>query len=86
MHAYTSVELKRKINDFSNIPQGMRSSVGKNLHTIPNHPLTIIKNIIFEYFDSLTHYKFAKFEDLSPIVTIEQNFDDLLIPKDHPAR
>lgn len=79
-------ELHGKINNFSNIPPGMRTTIGKNLHTIPNHPLAIIKNIIFEYFDSLKDYNFAKFEDLSPIVTIEQNFDELLIPLNHPAR
>jgi phenylalanyl-tRNA synthetase alpha chain len=71
---------------YSNVPQGVKDLIGRNLHTIQNHPLEIIKREVFRYFDNLDLYKFDKFENLSPIVTIKENFDDLLIPQDHPAR
>ena len=73
-------------NEYSNIPDSLKNIIGKNLHMTKNHPLEIMKKKIYEYFDSLQNYKFAKFEDLCPIVTVKQNFDDLLIPDNHPAR
>jgi phenylalanyl-tRNA synthetase alpha chain len=66
----------------SNITPGINSKLGKNLHNQTNHPLEIIKRKIYNYFGD----QFKKFDDLSPIVKIEENFDKLLIPKDHPAR
>jgi phenylalanyl-tRNA synthetase alpha chain len=66
----------------SNITPGISSKLGKNLHNQKNHPLEIIKRKIYNYFGD----KFNKFDDLSPIVKVEENFDKLLIPKDHPAR
>ena len=38
------------------------------------------------YFDSLQKYKFNKYDNLSPFVSIENNFDKLLIPQNHPSR
>jgi phenylalanyl-tRNA synthetase alpha chain len=73
-------------NAYSNIPPTLKQQIGKNLHLMPNHPLEIMKKEIYKYFDSLTGYKFQKFETLSPFVTVKQNFDDLLIPSTHPAR
>lgn len=35
---------------------------------------------------SLDYKEMAVFDDLSPVVTIEQNFDELLIPGDHVSR
>lgn len=73
-------------NEYSNIPKGVKELIGKNLYNISNHPIEIVKRAVFTYFDSLKNYKFNKFEHLSPIVTVKQNFDDLLIPQEHPAR
>jgi phenylalanyl-tRNA synthetase alpha chain len=72
--------------DGSNIPESVRLKLGKNLHQKPDHPIGIIKDIVYNYFSSLPNKKFATFDNLSPIVTIEDNFDKLLIPKTHPAR
>lgn len=66
----------------SNITPGISSKMGKNLHNTKNHPLEIIKRKIYDYFGN----QFNKFDNLSPVVKIEENFDKLLIPKDHPAR
>jgi phenylalanyl-tRNA synthetase alpha chain len=65
-----------------NIPQSIHQRIGRNLHNQANHPLNIIREIIYKHFGK----DFAKFDTLSPIVTLEQNFDKLLIPADHPAR
>ncbi len=66
--------------------------VGHNLHRTPNHPICTIKNIIFDHF-SKNHKDaaanaplFHTYDNFSPIVTVKQNFDDLLSPPDHPSR
>lgn len=66
----------------SNITPGISSKLGRSLHNKKNHPLEIIKQKIYDYFGE----EFKTFDDLSPIVKVEENFDKLLIPKDHPAR
>lgn len=66
----------------SNITPGIQAKIGRNLHNKKNHPLEIIKRKIYDYFGD----EFKKFDDLNPIVKIEENFDKLLIPNDHPAR
>ena len=66
----------------SNITPGIQAKIGKNLHNQKNHPLEIIKRKIYDYFGD----EYKKFDDLNPKVTVENNFDLLLIPKEHPAR
>ena len=68
----------------SNIPNSIYKKIGENLHQRENHPIKLIKDRIYEYFDSvgIRH----TFDDLSSQVTTTENFDYLLIPKDHPAR
>jgi phenylalanyl-tRNA synthetase alpha chain len=66
----------------SNISESIRLKIGRNLHNIENHPIEIIKSKIYKYFGE----EYLKFDNLSPIVSVEENFDKLLIPKDHPAR
>jgi len=56
--------------------------MNRNIHNQKNHPIEIIKRKIYEFFGD----NFEKFDNLSPKVTVEENFDKLLIPKDHPAR
>ena len=70
----------------SNITPKIKEKVGKNLHNQKNHPLEIIKNKIYEYFDKKFNCTFKKYDDLNPIVSVEDNFDKLLIEKDHPSR
>lgn len=66
----------------NNIPFNIREKIGKNLYTIPDHPLCITKQKIY---DVIGHDR-EKFEHLDPYVSVKSNFDDLLIPKDHPSR
>lgn len=72
--------------EFSNIPPSINAKIGKSLHNMTNHPIEILKNHIYDYFDSLDDYHFHKFDNLSPFVSVSENFDKLLIPNDHPAR
>lgn len=69
----------------NNIPQSIKNKIGRNLHNQKDHPICLIKQHILEFFKSLPEeYKF--YDNLSPYVSIEDNFDRLLIPKDHPSR
>ncbi|EMP36681.1 Phenylalanyl-tRNA synthetase [Chelonia mydas] len=90
----STVELLGKVyprDDYSNVTGKILSKVGKNLHNQRYHPLWLIKERIKDHF-----YKqyigrfgtplFSVYDDLSPVVTVEQNFDRLLIPQDHPSR
>mmetsp|Transcript_2105 Transcript_2105/g.7522 ORF Transcript_2105/g.7522 Transcript_2105/m.7522 type:complete len:453 (+) Transcript_2105:172-1530(+) len=70
---------------FNNITDNIYEKIGRNLHKTPNHPLNIIRNVIYEYFDT-NQPGFSKLDDLYPIVTTEMNFDQVLVPKDHVSR
>ncbi|MBN3292114.1 SYFM protein, partial [Polypterus senegalus] len=78
-------------DNYTNVTNRILSKVGKNLHNQKHHPLWIIKERIKDHF-----YKqyvgrfgtplFSVHDCLSPVVTVEQNFDSLLIPLDHASR
>jgi len=54
---------------------------------LQNHPLEIIKTTIYDYFRNLKQFEnLVVYDDMSNIVTTQQNFDDLLIPINHPSR
>ncbi|CAG5096278.1 Oidioi.mRNA.OKI2018_I69.XSR.g14546.t1.cds [Oikopleura dioica] len=74
-----------KEDHMTNLTPRIINNLGNHKHRIPNHPIEIIKNEIYKYFDQ-SSTSFAKFEELSPIVTVEQNFDSVLIPKEHVSR
>lgn len=57
--------------------------MGKNLHNRSEHPLGIIKEHIYRYFKP---YNFTTFDNLTPVVSTEHNFDLLRIDKAHPSR
>ncbi len=81
-------------NPECNIPPNIISRVGTNLHLQKNHPLNTIKIKIEEYWQQRTssaggsdnNNEFATRDNLEPIVPIVNNFDSLLIPKDHVSR
>jgi phenylalanyl-tRNA synthetase alpha chain len=66
----------------SNITDSIKQKMNRNIHNQKNHPIEIIKRKIYDFFGE----DFERFDSLSPEVKIEENFDKLLIPKDHPAR
>lgn len=71
---------------YSNIPKSVEEKIGRKLFQLPNHPIEIIKKHILFFFSNHKKYRFSVFENLSPVVNVGDNFDKLLIPKDHPAR
>ncbi len=71
----------------NNIPESISVKLDRGLHNQSNHPIKIIKDKIYEYFKSInTNNDLKMFDDLKSIVNIENNFDLLLIPKEHPSR
>ncbi|CAI0604413.1 unnamed protein product [Linum tenue] len=70
----------------NNVPDSIFSKLGMQLHKRNQHPIGILKNAIYEYFDASYSTKFDKFDDLCPLVSVKQNFDDVLVPADHISR
>ncbi|XP_029954911.1 phenylalanine--tRNA ligase, mitochondrial [Salarias fasciatus] len=78
-------------DDLTNVTARILSRVGRNLHNQPHHPLWLIKERIKAHFYSAYIGRwgnplFSVHDNLSPVVTVQQNFDSLLIPPDHPSR
>jgi phenylalanyl-tRNA synthetase alpha chain len=66
-----------------NITQSIIEKNSVWLHNNANHPLGIIKDRIYSVMRPMG---FDTFDNLSPIVTVAQNFDELLVPADHVCR
>jgi len=62
------------------LPKNINNKIGINLHNKENHILKYVKDII------CNNLNFKVFDNINPIVNIKDNFDDLLIPLDHPSR
>ncbi len=67
---------------YNNIPQKISSLIGRQLHNQKNHPIEILKTHIYKYFGN----EYQIYDNFDPKVTIEDNFDLLLIPENHVAR
>lgn len=82
---------KYESDDHTNLSKKILSYVGKNIHMQKHHPLSIMRQRIINFFyQEYTNPKgtplFSVYDSLSPVVSVEQNFDALLIPKNHPSR
>ncbi|XP_061876790.1 phenylalanine--tRNA ligase, mitochondrial [Entelurus aequoreus] len=78
-------------DDFTNVTPKILAKVGRDLHNRSHHPLWLVKERIKAHFYSAYIGRwgnplFSVHDNLSPVVTVEQNFDSLLIPPDHPSR
>lgn len=69
-------------DDWTNVTPRILSLIGKRLYDTPHNPLQLISAGLTEHFSD----SFDQFEYPSPVVTVEDNFDSLLIPKDHISR
>ena len=71
------------IDDFTNVPPSILEFLPRKLHLEHSHPLSITRQLIEKSFQRpiYTHYN-----DLSPVVSVAQNFDSLGFPADHPGR
>ena len=55
----------------NNVPDAIFTKLGMQLHRRDQHPLGILKNAIYDYFDKTYSNKFEKFDDLCPIVSVK---------------
>ncbi|KAI9770797.1 MAG: hypothetical protein M1840_003047 [Geoglossum simile] len=70
-------------DSWTNIPESIISTVSRRLHLQPTHPISLTRQIIESRFPSPVYeYHNALF----PVVSVEQNFDSLDFPADHPGR
>ncbi len=78
-------------DNWTNVTPKILSYQGRNIYLQKDHPLSIIRQQIVNYFyktfvNAKGNAIFSVFDNMSPVVTPEQNFDQLLIPKNHPSR
>lgn len=91
-----SSRISSQITSYHNIPPRILSLCDKNLLNNPAHPLGILSDKISNFFQDPNVFKsplqqnypmtYTIKKDFDPIVTVKQNFDDLLIPHDHVSR
>lgn len=95
VHSYTVESLQALVGEphpHRNISPSIAEKLGRQLHLQPNHPLNIIKSKIEAYCNAYVaerekvNNKFAIYDNLPPIATTKDCFDDLLIPADHVSR
>lgn len=68
-------------DDYTNITPAVLSRLNARLIDKPSHPLATLKSLIESHFSTYAH-----FSSFPPLVTPQQNFDDLSFAKDHPGR
>ena len=56
----------------NNVPDSIFTKLGMQLHRRDQHPIGILKNAIYNYFDTTFPNKFDKFDNLCPIVSVKQ--------------
>lgn len=66
---------------WTNVTPRILSLVGTKLYETPSNPLQLISAGITEHFSDFDHFQFP-----SPVVNVYDNFDSLLVPKDHVSR
>lgn len=82
---------KHITDNWTNVTPNIIAKLGRNLHITQYHPLSHLRQRIANYFYNQFRSKsgtpsFSIFDNICPIVTVAQNFDSLLIYKDHPSR
>lgn len=87
----TVCDKKYARDEFTNVTPHILSFLPRNLQFIKNHPLYLIKQRIIRYmYGSFLNRRgnplFSVYDHLSPVVSVQQNFDSLLVPKDHVCR
>lgn len=78
-------------DDWTNVTPWLFDRLGRRLHLQEGHPLSLIRRRIVRFmYGRYRSYRgnplFSVHDRLSPIVTLAQNYDSLLVPPDHPSR
>ncbi|KAK7748024.1 phenylalanyl-tRNA synthetase alpha subunit, mitochondrial [Cytospora paraplurivora] len=66
-----------------NVPSNVIAATTRKLHLQKDHPVSITRQIIESVFPQPT-YKY--YNDFHPVVSVDENFDSLGFPPDHPGR
>lgn len=66
-----------------NAPRNVLAAAKRKLHLQTDHPISITRQIIERVFPSPIY---KKYNTLHPVVSVEENFDSLGFPPDHPGR
>ncbi|CAG9463419.1 unnamed protein product [Pedinophyceae sp. YPF-701] len=69
-----------------NVTESIFDRIGTDLHRKPDHPLGIIKGVIYDFFEQKHPGMFNTFDSLRPVVSAKANFDEVLVPADHVSR
>lgn len=72
-------------DEWTNISESIIKKLDANLLDCKWHPLKILTNFIINHFKKLD-FKIYNQKYFSPIVKVNDNFDNLLIKKNHPSR
>lgn len=80
-----------EVDNWTTITPRIQSYMSRNIYLQKDHPLSILRKEIIDYFykafvNNRGNPLFSVYENLDPIVTPKQNFDDLLVPSDHVSR
>ncbi|WAR12179.1 SYFM-like protein [Mya arenaria] len=79
-----------KVDSWTNTTPSILEKVGTNLHTQKDHPLCLlnerIKTFFYKSFTKRGNPIFSVYDNESPVVTLKQNFDNLLVEENHPSR
>ena len=80
-----------KTDNWTNITAKIQSNMDRKLHNQENHPINLIKRKIQSFFYSkyvnrVGNPLYTVVDNLDPVVTTYQNFDSLLVSKDHVSR
>ncbi len=76
---------------WTNVTPHILRHVGTKLHAQRGHPLGLVTRRIVDflhrrYRNARGNAIFSVHDSISPVVNMEQNFDSLLVARDHPSR
>ncbi|KAA8893938.1 hypothetical protein FN846DRAFT_976713 [Sphaerosporella brunnea] len=70
-------------DEWTNVPPHIISCVNRSLHLTPSHPIAITRALVERQFIGPVY---KSYNNLSPVVSVHQNFDSLGFPASHPGR
>lgn len=82
---------KYESDSFTNVSSNILGYLNKKLYKQQDHPLNFVKERIIQYFHKTFINRkgnaiFSVHDQLNPVVTVQQNFDSLLVPTNHVSR
>ncbi|KAH3768801.1 phenylalanine--tRNA ligase, mitochondrial-like [Dreissena polymorpha] len=79
-----------EVDPWTNVSPAILEKIGMNLHSQKYHPICLIRQRIQDFFYKRFTKRgnpiFSVFDNESPVVSLKQNFDNLLVPENHPSR